>query len=69
LARGPAGHAGKIFRALLFDKFIFEKGFAGGGLWIGFGAFVLTVGSWIWLRLVCVVRSALRDDGGCDQVW
>jgi hypothetical protein len=54
---------------LLFDKFIDEKGFAGGGLWSGFGAFVLTVGSWIWLLRVSGMRSDLRFDFRGDQIW
>jgi hypothetical protein len=53
-AKASRQQAGGIFRALLFDKFIFEKGFAGGGLWVWFGAFAV---SWI-LDLVVV--------GACD---
>ena len=46
-----------------------EKGFAGGGFWSDLEVSVLTVGSWVWLFWVSVVRSDLRDDFWSDQIW
>jgi hypothetical protein len=48
--------------ALLFDKFIDEKGFAGGGLWLVFGAEAV---SWI-LDLVVV---GLAECGAICAGW
>ena len=57
--------AAPCYLTCIFD----EKGFAGGGLCEWYGAFVLTVGSWIWLLRVSGVWSDLRSDFRGDQIW
>ena len=47
---------------LLFDKFIEREGIRGRRALDWFGAFVLTVGSWVWLLFGSAVRSDLRGE-------